>query len=254
MDLSSFRKFIGKILYPKSRADEVINCVCLFLLPFVYKLIRPANITWYHSFSISITLLFGFNILYVVLDLIRKRRLKPLKKISESYYWLVLHIEPNCKFWFISNNVTPQYYDVLAKHVFDKGKNFIIPWQFTPFNLLPDCVVTAIKKTGIYCPLSLIAEAVSSTKDNVIIREDDFKEYSSIEENEFFYTTTNKLFLWFVTKGVRPYHTRDNKEITCVADVERMWDDLRLKRYDKNVIAGYLFPQHNEILKKLSDC
>ena len=77
----------------------VFCCFSLWIGFFcgIPKEITWANFTWTNFkcyLFFSIITIGGLSILYIVKDLICKRRAKPLKEIYESYYWLVAHVDP----------------------------------------------------------------------------------------------------------------------------------------------------------------
>ncbi|MBI4008120.1 MAG: hypothetical protein HY354_06445 [Planctomycetes bacterium] len=89
--------------------------------------------------------------------------------------------------------------------------------------------------------------------------------YERVKLEDLFWPRSNisGLFKWHIDKLSKEHlHTIDGKPITCMADVKKLWEYLKLKPNDGaflslvilNTLEDYLSSEHLENLKKLSDC
>lgn len=179
------------------------------------------------------------------------------KAIYESYYWLITQIDP-------------------YNNTIDAG---LLGW--------PACVHTAIAETGKATRLIKFANWLKTRegiqKENKYAKKLDLlvtklgkgeltaQENRSVMEefrkivrgfldspkyNELppFYSC-DKLLSWHVGQGILVLHTKaDNRTITCVADIKRVWKELELKCSEPDnpiKIEAYLALGHRQNLKKL---
>jgi hypothetical protein len=228
---------IEKILFPENKKQKVVGCVLLLFITngIVFAILKEA--TWAHFFKyylrISIMAICGLNILYVVYDLICESRLKRLKEIYMSYYWLVTAIPPSI----------PVY--------------GVIP----PYKGVPEYIIDALKKQSRLYKASSKESLINCVRLGTLITLREDENPQSPFYAKYFDDLINKV----LHEDIPRLHTRDGLEITREKDKIRLWDEKvpsgetefwdfasYVVRY-KEEARQYLSTEHIKNLKKLGD-